>query len=206
MASACDLPQLLRELERRLDAFGAPIVEAFRPGASAEEVRSALAAEGHRAHADMVAWWGWHDGVALGGPPVESGPGVYVRAENTLVEDWHVLSVADAVRTHRAFRDDYGALAASELLPGGWFPILATGAKPTLWVDCSVGDDEPAPLYVDEHLPKPDGPLYASLADFVAMIITAFDKELVRGHPEDVRVPIFDAPRLPDELRRLSYW
>ena len=137
---------------------------------------------------------------------MESGPGVHLRAENTLVEDWHVLSLADAVRTHRWFRDDYAAVGAAALLPRGWFPILATGAQPTLWIDCSVGDDEAAPLYVDEHLPKPEGPLYASLADFVGMIIRAFDEGLVRPHPEDPRVPVFDAPALPDELRRLSFW
>ena len=206
-SSRSDLPSLLDELEGRLRAFGAPIVDAFRPGAPAEDVRSALAAEGQRAHGDAVAWWGWHDGVTIhDAPPIETGTGVHLRSENTLVEDWHVLSLADAVRTHRWVRDDYAQAGAPELFPRSWFPILTTGAFPTLWIDCSVGDDEPAPLYVDEHLPKPEGPLYRSVADFVAMTIRAFDEGLVREHPEDPRVPIFDAPTLPDELRRLSYW
>jgi hypothetical protein len=203
-----ELASLLRELERRLRAFGAPIVYAFRPGAPPDAVRDAFAAEAHRAHADAVAWWGWHDGVTLvDTPPVESGPGVALRAENTLVEDWHVLSLADAVRTHRWVREDYEAAGASDLFPHGWFPILTTGAKPTMWIDCSAADDEPAPLYVDEHLPKPEGPLFGGLGDFVEKIIRAFDEGLVlRSHPEDPRVPVFDAPALPHELRRLSYW
>ena len=205
--SAPDLPPLLDALERHLDAFGAPIAEAFRPGARSEDVRAALDGEGHQPHPDAVSWWAWHDGVTLpDAPPIESGPGVFLRAENTLVDDWHVLSLADAVRTHRWFREDYAKLGAPELLPRGWFPILTTGAKPTLWIDCTVGDGEPAPLYVDEHLPKPDGPLYPSLADFVGMIVRAFDEGLVRPHPEHAHVPIFDALALPDELRRLSFW
>src|SRR5206468_1127708 len=93
-----ELPSLLHELERRLQAFGAPIVEAFCPGVSAETVRHALAAEGVRAPRDLIAWWGWHDGVTLAdAPSIDSGPGVYLRSENTLVEDWHVLSLVDFV-------------------------------------------------------------------------------------------------------------
>ena len=182
-------------------------MEAFCPGVSAETVRHALAAEGVRAPRDLIAWWGWHDGVTLAdAPSIDSGPGVYLRSENTLVEDWHVLSLADAVRTHRWFRADYVLGGMPELLPAGWFPILVTGAKPILWIDCAVDDDEPAPLYVDEHLPKPEGPLYRSLDDFGAKIVRAFDEDLVQPHPEDPRVPVFDAPALTGDLRRLSYW
>jgi hypothetical protein len=206
MRDLSDLRSLLDELEQRLRAFGAPIVQAFRPGAAADEIRTALAAEGLRAHADVVAWWGWHDGVAMPDvPPVRSGPGVYLRSENTLVEDWHVLSLADAVRTHRWFRAAY-AEGARDLLPRGWLPILMTGAKPAMWIDSDVAEDAPAPLYVDEHLPEPIAPLFASLVDFVGTIIRAFDEGLTRPHPDDPRVPIFDAPALKGDLRRLSYW
>ncbi len=190
MDEPTELQRLLGELEQRLRAFGAPIVQAFRPGAPADEVRTVLAAEGLQAHPDVVAWWGWHDGVALtDAPPVLSGPGVYLRSENTLVEGWHVLSVADAVRNHRWFRAAYAESGGPDLLPRGWFPILMTGAKPTMWIDCGVAEGSPAPLYVDEHLPKPAGPLFRSLVDFVGTIIRAFDEGLTRPHPEDPRVP-----------------
>jgi hypothetical protein len=207
MSEPADLRGVLDELEERLRAFGAPIVQAFRPGAPADEVRTVLATEGLQAHPDVVAWWGWHDGVALtDAPPVLSGPGVYLRSENTLVEDWHVLSVADAVRNHRWFRAVYAESGGPDLLPKGWFPILMTGAKPAMWIDCGIADDTPAPLYVDEHLPEPIAPLFSSLADFVGTIIRAFDQGLTRPHPEDPRVPTFDAPALKGDLRRLSYW
>src|SRR5437867_7739126 len=104
MKHESELPARLEELEQRLRAFGAPIAEAFRPGASADDVRATLAEEELPAHPDVVSWWGWHDGATLtDAPPVSSGPGVYLRSENTLVEDWHVLSLADAARTHRWF-------------------------------------------------------------------------------------------------------
>jgi hypothetical protein len=202
-----DLQPLLDELERRLRAFGAPIVDAFAPGLPVDEVRTVLDAEGLRAPDDVVAWWGWHNGAVLSDvPPVLSGPGVYLRSENTLVEDWHVLSLGEATRTHRWFRADYAEAGAADLLPAGWFPILVTGAKPTMWVDCRAGANVPTPLYVDEHLPEPAGPLFPSLADFVGAIIRAFDEGLIRPHPEDARVPTFDAPALKGELLRLAYW
>jgi hypothetical protein len=175
----------LEELERRLRAFGAPIVDA---GVPADDIRAAFDAEGLDAPDDVVAWWEWHDGAVLSdAAPILSGPGVELRSENTLIEDWHVLSLGEATRSHRWFRKDY------DLLPAGWFPILVTGAKPTMWIDCTPGADAPAPLYVDEHLPKPEGPLFPSLANFVAAIIRAFDERLIVPHPEDPRVPTFDA-------------
>lgn len=187
--------------------FGAPIAEAFSPGLPGGEVRAVLDAEGLQAPEDVVAWWGWHNGAVLSdAPPVLSGPGVYLRSENTLVEDWHVLSLAEATRTHRWFRANYADAGAAELLPAGWFPILVTGAKPAMWIDCTPGADTLAALYVDEHLPEPAGPLFPSLANFVGAIIRAFDEGLIRPHPEDARVPAFDALALSGDLRRLAYW
>jgi len=75
----------LEELERRLREFGAPIVDAFGPGIAADEIRAVFDAERLDAPDDVVAWWGWHDGAVLSdAPPVLSGPGVYLRSENTL--------------------------------------------------------------------------------------------------------------------------
>ena len=202
-----ELQPLLEELERRLRAYGAPIVDAFGPGIPADQIRAVFDDEGLNAPDDVVAWWGWHNGAALSdAPPVRSGPGVYLRSENTLIDDWHVLSLDEATRTHRWFRANYADAGAADLLPAGWFPILVTGAKPTMWIDCSAGAEEPAPLYVDEHLPEPAGPLFPSLATFVAAVIRAFDEGLLRPHPEDARVPTFDAPALTGELRRLAFW
>jgi hypothetical protein len=207
MEETTELRVLLDELEQRLQAFGAPIVEAFHPGAPADEVRSVLAAEGLHAHADVVTWWGWHNGAAIAeAQPVQSGLGIFLRSENTLVEDWHVLSLADAVRAHRWSRLAYADGGAVHLLPHRWFPILATGAKPMMWIDCGVPDDRPAALYVDEHLPEPAKPLFRSLTDFAGSIIRAFDDGLARPHPEDHRVPIFHAAGLKGDLRRLSHW
>jgi hypothetical protein len=113
------------------------------------------------------------------------------------------MSLGEAARARRWFRADYADAGADGLLPAGWFPILVTGAKPTMWIDCTGGADKLAPLYVDEHLAEP---LFPSLVDFVGAIIRTFDEGLIRPHPEDARVPTFDAPALKGELRRLAYW
>jgi hypothetical protein len=53
------LSSLLPLLEARLREFGAPIAEAFRPGAAPERIREALAAAGLHAHEDLLVSSGW---------------------------------------------------------------------------------------------------------------------------------------------------
>jgi hypothetical protein len=84
-------------------------------------------------------WWGWHDGA---GPQdayehaAELGPGK------------QFLSLSQAVQQcqeNRAimlelYQDDYGP----DWQPG-WLPM--TGGEYPLVLDCSVGDEEPVPVY-----------------------------------------------------------
>lgn len=94
-----DLRSQLETLEQSLHAFGAPIAGAFRRGSAPEQVREKLEQEGVAAAEDLVTWWSWHDGAEIAAPAVDSGAGVYLRPENTLVSPWHVLSLAEAIRS-----------------------------------------------------------------------------------------------------------
>jgi hypothetical protein len=189
MTGSAPLRALLEQLEDRLRAFGAPVVDAFRPGV--------LVPEALRVHDDVVTWWGWHDGADAGDVAADyTGPGIYFRPENTLIGPWHVISLGDALRIRDWWRD-----AAPQLLPESWLPVLQFEGTPVL---CA---DESGALHVlDEGSPEPVPPQFSSLADFVESVLRLFDEGLVVPHPEDGRVPWFDAAALEGDLRRLCFW
>jgi hypothetical protein len=196
--------ELLEELEERLRAFGAPIAGAFRPGAAPERVRAALEAEGLPAHEDLVVWWGWHDGAAVDAPPVEDGPGIYFRPENTLVEPWHVLSLEEALRNRRWYRQLYDESGLSSLLPSDWVPVLLVDGRPVLLAD--TGAPGPAPLHVlDEGQLEPAPPQFESLAELARLVVRAFDDGAVRPGSQDPRAPAID-PAAAGDVRRLVHF
>lgn len=190
MNASAPLRALLEELDDRLRAFGAPVVEAFRPGASPEDVRAA------GVHDDVVTWFTWHDGAATHDVAEDyEGPGIYFRPENTLIGPWHVISLGDAVRIRRWWRTN-----APQLVPESWFPVLQFEGVPVL-----CADEGGALRVVDEGLPERTSQ-FDSLADFVRTVLTLFDEGLVVSHPEDGRVPWFDDSALKGDLRRLCFW
>jgi hypothetical protein len=192
------LRPLLDELERRLGEYGAAVIEAFRPGAPAERVRAELEADGLPAHDDLVTWWGWHDGAA--GRDVEpgyAGPGIYFRPQTTLIGPWHAISLEDARRIRRWYRD--------QGLMETWVPVLQFEGRPVLCADPYADGD--APLYVvDEGVLPGTPPQFASLADFVRTVLRLFEEGLVVPHPEHLRVPWFEDEALDRDLRRLCFW
>lgn len=207
MTEGAALSGLLVGLEGRLREFGAPAVAAFRPGATPDVVRTVLAGEGLAAPDDLVAWWEWHDGVE--GPVVPHGPGVVERPESTLVDGWHLISLADAVRIRRWTLDDYAELGAPDAVPADWIPVLHFVGTPYLAAD-TAGSSSGSPLYIvdgagglPEQAPRAQ---FESLAELVAVLIGLFDRGAVRPDPDDARVPSLRAAPDTDEVRRLTRW
>jgi hypothetical protein len=193
--TAEELRPLLAELEERLRNHGAPVAEALRPGAPPERVRAALEDDGLRAHEDLVTWWGWHDGAEAGDVAgLADGPGIFFRPETTLVGPWHAISLADALRIRRWYRE-HGLMETS-------VPVLHFEGQPVL---CAASADG-ALFVVDEGVPRDAPPQFLSLADFVHMVLRLFDEGLVVPHPEYPAVPWFEAAALDGDLRRLSTW
>jgi hypothetical protein len=196
--TAGELRPLLEELERQLRQYGAPVVEAFRPGAPAERVRAELEADGLRAHEDLVAWWGWHDGAAgRDVDPAYTGPGIFFGPDTTLIGPWHVISLADALRIRRWYRGE-GRMEE-------WVPVLQFEGQPVLCADPAPDSD--ALLYVvDEGVLAGTPPQFESLADFVRTVLRLFDEGLIVPRPEHDRVPWFEDAGLDAGLRRLTFW
>jgi hypothetical protein len=193
------LRELLEELDSRLRAFGAPIAAAFLPGAAPESVRSALEAAGVPAHEDLVVWWSWHDGAAVDAPAVHLGPGIYFRAENTLLEPWHVLSLKEALRHRRWLGSIDGRI------PADWIPVALVDGRPVLIADAGAGGHAPLHILDEGQLELPPVQ-FASLSEFVELVLRAFDAGAVRPSPMDARAPATDPARLDGELRRLAFW
>jgi hypothetical protein len=206
-SSGADLSSLLAALEGRLRRFGAPVVEAFRPGAPAGRVRGELAAEDLAAPDDLVVWWGWHDGVE--GPAAPDGPGIVERAESVLVDGWHLLSLADALRIRRWTLADYAQAGGAALVPRSWVPVLHFTGTAYLAADAGAGKDK-APLYLVDGgagLPEPSPtPQFGSLAELVSLLVRLLDEGIVRPDPGDPRVPSLSGAPVTEEVRRLTRW
>ncbi len=70
-----------------------------------------------------------------------------------------------------------------------------------------AGAEGPAPLHIlDEGQLGLPPVLYASLREFVELIVGAFDAGAVRPSPMDARAPAADSARLEGELRRLAFF
>jgi hypothetical protein len=206
-SGGADLSGLLAALEDRLRRFGAPIVEALRPGAPAERVRAELAADGLAAPADLVAWWGWHDGVE--GPAVPEGPGMVERAESVLLDGWRLLSLADALRIRRWTLDDYARAGGGGVVPRSWVPVLHFTGAAYLAADSAVTAGG-APLYLVDGgagLPEPSPtPQLGSLEELVTLVVKLFDDGLAGPDPDDPRVPSLRGAPTTEEVRRLTRW
>jgi hypothetical protein len=48
--------------------------------------------------------------------------------------------------------------------------------------------------------------LFASLREFVELVVRAFDTGAVRPSPMDARAPAADPEKLEGDLRRLAFW
>lgn len=91
MAGAA-LGDSLKRLEAALAQRSAPIMGHFRPRRPADDVAEVLAHAGLPAHADLITWFGWHDGTDT---PSAAEPPAHLLAgpDNRLIGPRHLLSL-----------------------------------------------------------------------------------------------------------------
>jgi hypothetical protein len=207
-----ELQAVLASLEERLRAYGAPIIDAFRPGADAPYVKEALVREGLAPHEDVLAWFGWHDG-ALERPAELDASGKIIKAygaDTTLVGPWWMFTLAEAMENRRMhlelIRENYSDRGDEYLLRRSWLPVATSLGAGELCVETDASGH--APLYVLEQETLREGPreLFASLVEFARAMTRALDEGLVIPHPYDSRAAMVDFAALPDELRPLAQW
>jgi len=203
----------LARLEEVLRRYGAPIVDAFRPGLDASYVDDVLRSEGLVPHPDAVAWFGWHDAAEVA-PPVHADDGSVIRygCETVLVGPWWMLTLAQSLEYRRMHLSITGGSielhGAGDADPAreSWLPIATSEGAGELCLDTAAAGA--APLYVldPESLCEGTPEQFASLAEFAAAMTRAVEDGHVTPHPHDSRAPMIDASQLPDDLRPLAYW
>jgi hypothetical protein len=210
--ASTELQRWLERLEQALRDYGAPIVQAFRPGLPPDAVAEALRAEGLAPHEDVIAWFAWHD-AADDAPPQRDGNGGVVRCggESVLVGPWWMFQLGRALRVRREALEmqavdvaRFGVGAAS--FEAGWLPLATSEGAGELCIDTTAAG--PAPLWIHDPETR-DGrtsPQFVSLVDLVGALVEVLDRRLVVPHPHDDRAPMVDHTRLPPDLRRLCSW
>ena len=110
-----------------------------------------------------------------------------------------MLSLDEGLRNRRWLRE------ADDRLPAEWVPIALVDGQPVLLAD--AGAAGPAPLHIlDEGQLESPPVQFASLHEFVELVLGAFAAGAVRPSPMDARAPAADAARLEGDLRRLAFW
>jgi len=125
------LVELLTELERLLKRAGSP-VERLGAGLAPNQVVDILASAGLGAPAELVAWFGWHNGGEANSPEAAQViPGVFVTSLEEAIarQETLLVGLADVAKT-RPNADEDGYWGA----PRGWLGISDDNYGPA--VDC----------------------------------------------------------------------
>jgi hypothetical protein len=104
--SLTTIEEALRRLGRRV------LLDSLQEGLSAEAVRSSLAEAGLRSCQELETLYGWKNGT--------STARVAAADELHLFPGFYLLSLGDAIASHRAFESDSRWSA-------GWLPLFANG-------------------------------------------------------------------------------
>ena len=139
-------------MEALLAREGAAIVPTMNPGISAAKVAAQLGELGLTPSAELVAWFGWHDGAGE--------TGVTPHDVVNIVPGGEFYSLDLLCRECRETRTVAAQLAASPRWPFGdadnwwpstWFPLLRLFGKGYLAVDLAGGEHAPTPLHLIWH-------------------------------------------------------
>jgi hypothetical protein len=158
----------LARLERTWSRLGLAIADAAAPGLDEEVVRSTLSVLDLEAPAELVTWFGWHNGASTSPYMREALPG------------WWLLTLDECVDRFLSHRD-FGR-------PEGWawvetlFPIMAMDAYRLL---AEVRPGSPTvPIHVGPRDDEPHGPYASSLLDLIEFAVLLMEGPAVTMNEE----------------------
>jgi hypothetical protein len=168
-------PELLGQLEHKLEEIGAPVTRLWRPGLDDSQMDAITAELGLSLSLSTEAriWWAWHDGIDHEQSPMHSsfGPG------------WDAYPLAHAVDDAIANREI--AAEEAEADPdshnsawlSSWIALCGNVSYPRLVCECAVPAGEPSPVhYFDpEGNMDPRQPRLASVGELVHLWLEALD-------------------------------
>jgi hypothetical protein len=187
------LAAALSRLEAILDRSGAAIVPLFHPGIGQPEVLAAFDGIGLSPSAEVVTWFGWHDGAGERGMPtshiklVPGGEfydlrylcGHYQEARSIALEVASNLTDLPSKTGFHATADDLWRVS--------WFPLLRLFGKGYLAVDLGAGD-ETSPVHIIWHDTDPYLGEWPTVRAFVETVIYRLEEGIYAvngdGHVE----------------------
>jgi hypothetical protein len=176
------LADALARLEAILTRSRAAIVPLLHPGIGESEVLETLQGIGLTPSAEVVTWFGWHNGAGQRGMPtthIELVPagefydlrylcGEYQEARGAAVE---VVSTAAELRSRTGL-----PVTADDLWRVSWFPLLSLLRKGSVAVDLSAGEAT-SPVHIvwaDSDLEARSRPVWPTIRAFVETVISRF--------------------------------
>lgn len=186
--------ELLGSIEAAHERLGSPLKECARRPASNATIAVAAAAIGVSPTPELLALYGWHDGIAPGDGKDSRSPNLFGRADFP----GHEQAIARCLEA-RALAMELAAqpwgLSRDELWRDSWFPIFL-GEEPAYVLDCADPTAAESPVWrVFWH---PDGATevaYPSLKDMLAEVLRRFDDGQYTWEPD--RLALMYAPGPP---------
>ena len=179
------LAAALSRLEAVLDRSGAAIVPLLHPGIGQTEVVAAFDGIGLSPSAEVVTWFGWHDGAGERGMPttlIELVPGGEFYGVHDLCSEYvQARRVALEVASNTAdlpSKTGFHA-TADDIWRVSWFPLLRLFGKGYLAVDLGA-DDETSPVHIKWHDTDPYLGDWPTVRAFVETVIQVRGGNLCR--------------------------
>lgn len=172
MTQVEQVEQALRRLEAALVDAGHPLLDHLQPGLTHDKIVETMGPTGLMLSDEAAAVWRWRNGVA----PLQPDPDM-VGGDRELPGGRTLLPLDVAVEDYLRNRDQFPWDQLDDLSPA-WFPLVTYGHG-YVWVDCSVGRDESAPLICRSHEGNAD-PIDQRSVPSVAAGIEAWAKLLER--------------------------
>lgn len=149
----------------------------MHPGIDESQVTRLLGEVGLRPTAEVVAWFGWHDGAGERGMPrevIELVPGG---------EFYDLRYLCGEYVTTRRIASQVAVIPGSpfdaeQRWPTHWFPLLRLFGKGFLAIDLAGGDGTTSPVHVVWHDSSPEERArvaWSSIGAFIEAVITRFE-------------------------------
>lgn len=174
----------------------------MHPGIDETQVARLLGEVNLRPTAEVVAWYGWHDGAGERGMPsevIKLVPGGEFYELRYLCGEYLTTrrSASELAETHGSPFD------AEQHWPAHWFPLLRLFGKGFLAIDLAGGDGTTSPVHVVWHYSDPEEKArvaWSSIGTFVEAVIDRFETGVyVVDDDGIVQGPTID---YPNEQRR----
>ena len=170
-ASALPLTRVLSDLEAEWRSQGASISSGLRPGLSPDSIRAALEPLGIRPHAELLQWYGWHDGAT------DAYPESACQDSGLLIPMLSFLRLEQAIERTR-----FARWLATETPYGmpwgdGWF-VISTNDDDVITVDChgDTNGTHPVRDVWYELVEDWETPIADSLTEFAELVLDSLTR------------------------------